>query len=189
MTSEPEARAAQVDAAYRRAVRDAKAAGKPPPKRKSIQRRFQRYAAEGTKEHRRPSAREVSAMRRVYHREERKAASRQSAAEGLRRAARQGARVNVQRPHLLVSPGSKKNRSARVRAQIDVELFPGDLGAAVAALDAGDDERADDEIALAIIGRYIPGLATTDATITRADRLSAYFQAGDADEYEVETDY
>jgi hypothetical protein len=164
-----EMRRAQVDAAYRRAVREARVAGRPPPKRKSIERRFQRYAAAEGKERRQPARDELARMRRVFRREERKAAAESVVQANLARINRQGGRLVLERPFVRVSPkGRRGDRRGRVRQEIVVPIRPGSLDQVLAAEARGDRRGADDAMAqLVIDAPYFEGRLTgTDTMIT-----------------------
>lgn len=166
MIGTPGARQAQADAAYRRAVRQAKAAGRPTPQRLSIERRFRRYAARTGN----PSAKELKAMRRVYHAERRKTASRQAVLDTIRRVNQVGGAVVIDRPYLRVSPKTRRgDRRGRPRGQIIAQFRPGELAKVEDAFRRGDDYGADDALTALIIAEYTSDLTGTDTTITEVD--------------------
>lgn len=177
LVGSPEARRVQVDAAYRREVRQARAEGRAPVQRRSIARRFQRYGRYATGEgaqRRQPSRQELGRMRRAYHAEERRRTEDQTFRENARRAAEQGARIELVRPYLVVSD----ERRARPRAKIEVELGAGQLDEYARAVERGDLAGADEELTKVILAQFAGDLEGQDMRITQVDAVSVFLNRG-----------
>jgi hypothetical protein len=170
LVATPADRRAQIDAAYRRAKREARAAGRSPPKRKSIERRFQRYAATEGKQRSKPSKDELTKMRRVYQRTQRKARSEANVIAVMRRINARGGALTLERPFIRVSPNTRRgDRRGRPRQRIVVQIPPGGLDGALAAEQRGDRQGADDAMTqLVIEANYFQGaLDGTDTSVTQ----------------------